>query len=469
MDELVQFIKADIDLINKGIQKDNPLLLDNIEKNKHLLFIEKDFMIDLLNKYCFQSLPLNYNYYKGYVPKDRLELFESLFTSGIKKSEIYNVSYVNGGTFIYSMEQLYIRLFLTIYIESLITSLEIKVIIKKLLDNWKFFLEEQKLPVEILTFLPEVFIEKEAVKLPNNFEIKTISSFLHFEKTGSELSKGFEVFGPMGSFLIFKTEISCNHNFIKDHQKLSNIDQKILIEEWKKKMKSLKELTFSLLLGGINFTNESTVLSLPWWFGDQELKFKRKNISIGAITITDKYLKLVNEIYEMVLKLDIINDKELELALFKYGYLLKKKFLYDMILDEFIILESIFSKGGTSEVSYRLSSNLAFFLAEDIEYFKEIYNCIKDLYSIRNKIAHGEDWTKGLSKEKYRKHLGIDDPNAKAETIAKGIYSKLRYFIDEVLKKIIEMKYERIEASKDPNIMKDFKGTYFIENSNMYK
>ncbi len=326
MNEFVQFIKADIDLINKGIQKDNPLLLDNIEKYKHLLFIEKNFIIYLLNKYCFQPLPLNYNYYKGFVPKDRLKLFESLFTSEIKNSEIYSVSYVNGSTFIYSMEQLYIRLFLAIYIESLITSLEIKVIIKNLLDNWKFFLEEQKLPVEILTFLPEVFIEKEVVKLPNNFELKTISSFLHFEKSGSELSKGFEAFGPIGNFLIFKTEISCNHNFIKDHQKASNIDKRELIEEWSKKMKSLKELIFSLLLGGIHFTNESTVLSLPWWFGDQELKFKRKNVSIGAITITDEHLKLVNEIYEMVLKLDILNDKELELALFKYDYLLKTKF-----------------------------------------------------------------------------------------------------------------------------------------------
>ncbi len=140
-----------------------------------------------------------------------------------------------------------------------------------------------------------------------------------------------------------------------------------------------------------------------------------------------------------------------------------------MILDEFIILESIFTKGATSEVSYRLSSNLAFFLAEDIESFKEIYNFVNKFYGVRSKIAHGEDWTKNLSKEKYRKLLGYDDPNTKLEIIVKGLYTKLRLYIDKTLRKIIKMKYIQISNGKSPNIMKDFKRFYFIENSFLIK
>lgn len=465
MDEFAQFINADIDSINKSIQKDYQFHLRHIKKDKDLLFIKEDFIIYLLNKYCFQPLPSNYDYIKGYVPNDRLELFKSLFTSEIKKSDIYSVLYVNGGTFFYSMEQLYIRLFLATYIESLITSLEIKDIIKRLLDEWKFFLEEQKLPVQILTFLPEVFIEKEAIKLPNNFEIKSIPCFVYLENTGSDIKKDTEVFGPIGSFLTFKTEISYDRNFIK----VRKIEQKELTKERDEKRKSIKELILSLLLGSIHFTNESTDISFPWWFGDQELKFKRKNVSIGAITITDEDLRLVKEIHEMVIKLDILNDKELELALFKYGYLLKKKFLYDMILDAFIILESIFTKGPTSEVSYRLSSNLAFFLAEDIESFKKIYNFINKFYVIRSRIAHGENWISSLSKEKYRKLLGYDDPNTKLEVIVKGLYTKLRLYIDRTIRKIIKMKYLQMNNGKSPNIMKNFKKSYFIENSSLIK
>ena len=143
-------------------------------------------------------------------------------------------------------------------------------------------------------------------------------------------------------------------------------------------------------------------------------------------------------LFKKVMKLDIFNDKELELVLHKYNLLHKRDYLNDMILDEFTILESIFTKGSIGEVSYRLSSNLAFFLAEDLDEFKEIQNCVKDFYKIRSKIAHGEDWTHRISREKYRSHLEIEDPNTPPKAIIEGIYRKLGDYIDKTIKNIIE-------------------------------
>ena len=253
IEKLIQIIENDIDLVNQGIQNDNQPLFLNIEKNKHMLFLSNYFFIDLINKYCYQPLPKDYDAVKGYVPDDRLELFEGIFLSKVKKSEFYRITYVHGSVYIKSVELLYISLFLTIYVKTLITSLEIEVIFKRLLADWKFFLEKQKIPIQIITFLPEVFIEQEVVRVTQQFEIKSIPSIIFYKKTGPVLKKSAEIFGPIGSFLFFTTDLSCNHNFLEN---LQNNESKEFNEDWTERMKSLKELILSLLLGGIHFTDE---------------------------------------------------------------------------------------------------------------------------------------------------------------------------------------------------------------------
>ncbi len=462
VEKLIQIIKNDIDLINQGIIKDNKQFFRYIEKDKHLLFLSIYFFKDLINKYCYQPLPEDYDIVKDYVPDDRLELFERIFLSMVKKSDSYHITNVYGSVFIKSVEFLYINLFLTLYVKTLTSSLKVEEIFKRLLADWNFFLEKQKIPIQILTFLPEVFIEQELVRFPNNFEIRSIPFILFFKKTGPILNRSTEIFGPIGSFLFFSTDLSCNHNFLET---LQDIESEELEKEWAEKMKFTKELIYSLLLGGIQFTDESYDILFPWWCGDQTIKFQVQKRKIGDTKITDKVLKEINELYILVNKLNLVEDKELELALHRYFLLLKRDYSYDIILDEFIILESIFTKGGIAEVKFRLSSNLAFFLAKDIEEFKRIYNFIKDFYVIRSKIAHGEEWTSRLSKEKYRKHLGIDDSNTPFNTIVKKIVSKLRDFIDKTLRKIIYMKYEMLKKGESPNILNSFVGTFFIENS----
>lgn len=144
---LIQFLIVDIDLLNKGIQKDHPSLLSNIKKDRQMLNIKENCFIDLINKYCFYPLPSDYNFLKVYVPDDRMELFKHIFFSGIKKSDFYRFAYINGVAIINSVEQLYINFFKELFNQSIITSQKIEDIVLKLIKDWNFFLENQQIPI----------------------------------------------------------------------------------------------------------------------------------------------------------------------------------------------------------------------------------------------------------------------------------------------------------------------------------
>lgn len=465
VEKFIPLLEHDINLLNEGLKKDHPLLIKFIDKDDDWLYIDTYTFIDLINKYCFQPLPSNYDYSYEYIPKDHLTLFESIFLSDVDKAFPYTIEYAYGDITIHSIERLYSRFFLNIYIESLISTQSTEDIFKQLYQDWELFLKEQRLPVAIIIYIPEVLFQNTSERLPEKFEVKQISIIKSIERIGSGLSDSTEYFGRSGSFILFSTEILCNPFFLESNR----IDIRELHNDWNERFKSLNELELSLYLVGIHYKNESIQVKFPWWFGNQKLKFKQSRKKIGISTITDTEIKIINEMHKMVKALDIFNDEELELVLHKYNLLHKRDYLYDMILDEFIILESIFTKGSIAEVSYRLSSNLAFFLAKDLEEFKEIHNTVKDFYKIRSKIAHGEDWTRRISRQKFRRHLGIEDPNTPPKAIIEGIYYKLREYIDETMKNIIKEKYTQLTSGNSTNIMKHFKGTHFVEHSNLIK
>jgi len=480
IDGLIEFLRNDIDSINKGLEEDvSPFLryMGQLQKEKCIFFIEEDFFKDLVNKYCFYC---GIGFRQVNIPDDRFALFSELFASNVKKETslyyknqeislpgFFHVRYVYGRTLLDSLQHLYIKLFMAIYTESLNNSLTIENIFAKFLNQWKFFLKNQKIPVKIITFLPDISIDQRTISFSNTVEIRDIIAFI---KYGGPEFKSMNFFPMEGSFLFLTTELLCNHNFL---DKTDIIDRKELNKEWYEKIKLSQEIILSLYLEGIRFTDEALEILLPWWFRDRPLKFREdfRLIPGGTKTIANDILTEVKNTYNMVNKLKIFDDKELELALHRYYHLLKKDFLNDMILDEFIILESLFTKVSSSEVGFRLSSNLAYFISQNIEEFKKIYRSINTFYTIRSKIAHGEDWLAYLAKEKhrkeYRKCLDIEDPNIPKEKIAREIYLKLREYIEISLKKIIKLKYEKFVNNESPKIMKNFNGTYFIENSSL--
>jgi hypothetical protein len=54
-----------------------------------------------------------------------------------------------------------------------------------------------------------------------------------------------------------------------------------------------------------------------------------------------------------------------------------------------VVLESLFSPTGNTEINHRIAYNTAHFFDKRPEYRRKIYNTIKEFYNLRSKIVHG--------------------------------------------------------------------------------
>ncbi len=460
---LMNNIKENTECILQGLEKEKlskeSLLYHHIsliEKEKHLLSFKLDYFMKLMFKYCYNEKPDQLNYEKPYVPKENLELFEKVFLvkHNITK-DMYSISYIGTTEYIHSKEELYYRLFYKIFIEYIITEKNIEIIFNEFLDQWNLALKTNEMPIKIEVILPDVFAED--VNINSNLEIKSYYDYTYFDQKGERSI----ALGNIGTFLIYKTKIDFNHNFFISTQK----NKKELENKWLQNLKPVNEFILSLNLQGIDFIWKYYEIKFPWWVFPREKKYRTPKRSLGRKKIPINIIETTKKLFNLIKEIDFLNDKEMEIILHRYFQIVSRKYLQDSILDEFIILESIFTTSNKTEITFRLSLNLAFFLSESKGDLIKIFEAIKAFYSIRSKIAHGEDWIKGMKKEKILKHISTkkDDFN----TIAMEIFKKLKYFIDLTLVKIIKMKKELRDQELSTKILDKFKGIYIITNSKL--
>ena len=72
----------------------------------------------------------------------------------------------------------------------------------------------------------------------------------------------------------------------------------------------------------------------------------------------------------------------------------------DSFLDLMIVLENLYLKNTSQELSYRLSMRMAHILGKNKEERIHIYHFIKEAYTLRSKIVHGKRWN-ALDKQKF--------------------------------------------------------------------
>ena len=72
----------------------------------------------------------------------------------------------------------------------------------------------------------------------------------------------------------------------------------------------------------------------------------------------------------------------------------------DSFLDLMIVLENLYLKNTSQELSYRLSMRMAHILGKNKEERIHIYDFIKEAYNLRSKIVHGERLI-ALDKQKF--------------------------------------------------------------------
>ena len=75
----------------------------------------------------------------------------------------------------------------------------------------------------------------------------------------------------------------------------------------------------------------------------------------------------------------------------------EREAVQDRLVDHWVALESLFSKGGESELRYKFAMRISYFLEREPEPRLELFKRLYDAYQVRSDIVHG-----GVSKKNMR-------------------------------------------------------------------
>lgn len=476
---LVELIRKDILAIEKGIyEQENELkeILEHIKIGDSLFSIKLNYFGTLVNKYAFKIDNSDINNSSESIPK-RLDLVEKIFfTKNIDKSKsIYAFDSPWGRPLPNNMILIY-QLYYAIFKRYITNSEDISEIFEDLLDQWNYTFNEFKIPITIITHLP-LMIFKGNYKLTDVLELKSVWPYIKLD--GNPRAKaiyydyihsffpimmkypydGFDFdnqYAPYGTYLFFKTELSIQFENI-DHKDLRSIPPffESLNEEFKKISKKFYQLINTLYLFGYDFKFEEYAIEYPWWWwygtpnlSKFELYYRKYN---KIITLEKDEIKELKALNSEVLSSNFYLENEIIAN--RYFQVYNREFFPDIILDSFIILELLLTRGMEMELSYRLSLNGALFLSSNWEDFKKIKKFLKYLYGLRSAIIHGRKW-----EEKITSLI-------KKEIVAgkKEILFELKAILNRILRKLI-----RLKLADDKILDKLKQGNFFFEHSDLF-
>ena len=105
------------------------------------------------------------------------------------------------------------------------------------------------------------------------------------------------------------------------------------------------------------------------------------------------FISFFNNFYKILLS-------KFDLAIEYFNKSYNEPYPRDSFLDLMIVLENLYLKNISQELSYRLSMRIAHILGNNKEERIHIYHLIKEAYSLRSKIVHGER-SNALDKQKF--------------------------------------------------------------------
>ena len=468
---MIEVFKTDIESILSHIdnEEEHPLydFIKNIKFEGCIYFIEFGIFESLVNQACFNirgSDPMG-----RVIPDDRLSLFREIFLKDMDFS-IRGVIIWFEHMASYSEERLYLLLFYYLFIHRICTKNPIDKSFEQALSEWKSAFATNKMPISLYFILSDTVFagDRKSFRIAEDLEL--IRLFHYKSMTGISKSQVSTKWHSFNSILLKLTTFqSFDHNFYSDFREAKHsMDMKI--EEYQEILNRIRYFMLSFYLNGYHMMREDVETFTPWWIGEDLKKFKTSDILLKDNKLELKDLDQLRYLFDKIVKLDLFKDEELELVLFNYNELHKKDLLSELILYDFIILESLFTRGFKAELSFRLSLNLALFVSESKEEFETIFRLSKKLYGIRSEIIHGGDWPSKLRKKKIPEQLGLAN-NAKKGLLARAVHERLVKYINRAIRNVIQLKIDQVNNNKSPEIMKDknFKGLYFLLNSKIFK
>lgn len=85
------------------------------------------------------------------------------------------------------------------------------------------------------------------------------------------------------------------------------------------------------------------------------------------------------------------SNRRLNTALSFFNYAWRGFYLGQVCINLSIVLEALFSPSSTTELAHQISYNTCYFLGKNTDERSRIYRIIKQFYSVRSKLVHG-DW-----------------------------------------------------------------------------
>lgn len=471
-DCFLEIIKEDIEMLRVGIEEYGIKLID---KNYPYL-MNFDLFIEMTKKYCFKNKSETVYRHTSIIPPDteselipvtiipvpeeRLELFNTNFFQNFDEKGIFTLSYAFGShSETYSCERMYYRFFYKLCHETNWTSTNIKEVYLRLLNQWNRALEHKKMSVDLFISLDTISVQGgDTLIFENKFKIKNIlHSLLEKAESGIDDSHFYSTLISYNTELLLKIFTSDDFGdptFRKDNDSY--------IQQYQEELKNLHLFVNALYLNRFKFKWRKPILRLPWWFNPELYDFQNlqregrvesfiKEVDIERVSLTYSNLK-TSQILE--------KDNVILNSYFRF-------FQHDLIdiyfiIDAFTFFEATYSKGSNDYVNFRLKTNSASILAEDIDNFWIIFKFLGDLYDIRSSAVHGSNWAKNFEKLVKKKYL-VSDENL-TEGVIKLHEELISYLNDSLLHLIKMMKINSNtieEINSDP--------LYFFNNSKITK
>lgn len=463
MNKLINIIKDDLKVLKENFIKDIRELKFSFEPELLKIAIKDEFYLFLNNAYISQLLD------KKLIPneeefrtKKRIELFTNQFIKLHKKLLKNSTFQWIEGDYVGWFDS--INLLKCLYGYLLNMYLNGKKNFDLLLDECKQtfcqFIKDQEMPIQIWIYLDGINVKK-SVKIDSKFAIAFI------ENTFTITTKNqFSMRSINHPYLVYNTKIKTFFKNKGDNDN-SNDYYKIIKKDWEEKWDNINIVLFSFYLSGLSFNYNEIILKPSWWIyvrssdmdslEKERLLIKPKSEELFKINseLNYKEIEKITEISDLIYQSNFMKKSRHALLINRYFQIYDRKSTQDRILDEFIILESIYTTSNKTEIAFRLSLNIASFLGENQEQFNDIYHFIRDIYSIRSTIVHGDEWKTLLRKEKISKYFELKDMSS----ISLGIFLKLKEFIDKTIIKIIKW-----EIDNSSSFYNKAKGLFFLNH-----
>ena len=254
----------------------------------------------------------------------------------------------------------------------------------------------------------------DGLSIKNTINIDSEFDLIFQDHLLSLYSNGYSLKPVEYPYLIYKTRIKAKIGLNKDYH---DSVYPILWEDWERQWDRINLILFSFYLSGLIFSYNKWELKSPWWIDYESFDFnfdlpyeewdiiKPKAEALFELESkleSENEIARINEIRKLISGSNIMNDPKSQLLINRYFQIFDRKSTQDRILDEFIILESVYTGSSKSEINFRLSLNIASFLGDNKEDFDEIYSFIKDIYTVRSAIVHGDEWKTKLKKKRNK-------------------------------------------------------------------